>query len=210
MSALWHWLAEGRVGFMGALVIVAAVVWPTWTVCSESTFRISGLVLQLAGMVFAIRGLLAIRAHFGKPLLRHLLRDWLKRIPRWKSNRTVRGVGAVISNEAAMHARGYVWTPDKAEKPLEQRVEAILKNLERMRDDLQNHAKSLDELRLDHERHKVEIQQTAGRFESSIRIDLDKLHTADVLVSLVGLVWLTIGIVLSTLAPELAAMLDCS
>nr|ADT71689.1 hypothetical methyl-accepting chemotaxis protein [uncultured organism] len=71
---------------MGLLVIVAAALLGFVTWHSEASIRIAGYILQFIGMVFAIRGLLGIRTHFGQPLLRRLLLDWVKRFPKWKRN----------------------------------------------------------------------------------------------------------------------------
>jgi hypothetical protein len=69
---LWHWMVEAKVAFMCSLVVYLAIHlgFVTWN--SEASIRISGFCLQLIGMVFAIRGLLAIRENFGQPLLKDI------------------------------------------------------------------------------------------------------------------------------------------
>ena len=79
---------------------------------SETSIRTAGYALQLIGMVFAIRGLLCIRAHFGQPLLRVLFYEWLCRFPKWKRN-TVIAVGAATLGSVGMRARTEVWASDK-------------------------------------------------------------------------------------------------
>jgi hypothetical protein len=63
------------------------------------------------GMVFAIRGLLGIRAHFGQVPLRHLFVDWLKRFPKWKKSVVIEGVSANLVL-TGMKGRVEVWNPD--------------------------------------------------------------------------------------------------
>ena len=117
---------------MGILVVLAATLFGFVTWHSEESIRVAGYSLQLIGMIFAIRGLLGIREHFGQPLLRQLVLQWVKRFPRWKRNVVV-GVGAGYLTMAGMKDRVEVWTPDDPKKPIEQRIKAIIKNLDRIR-----------------------------------------------------------------------------
>ena len=203
ITDIWHWLAEGKIVFMCILVLIAAgtlglVVWR-----SETSIRSAGYVLQVLGMIFAIRGLLGIRAHFGQPLLRQLFVNWLKRFPKWKKNFIV-GAGAAQAAVPRMKARGEVWTPDNQDQPIEKRIEGIVKNLERIRKEQGEHTKSIEELRDSHEEHKKKVAEDNKNMEVKIRSDLESLHTSDLITSLVGLVWLTAGISMSTMAPELS------
>jgi hypothetical protein len=201
MGEIWRWLADGKLVFVCLLVIAAAVIlgFVTWN--SEASIRSAGYVLQFIGMIFAIRGLLGIRAHFGQPLLRKLLFSWIKRFPKWKRN-VVIGAGTAHMALAGMKARAEVWSPDDPDKPIEQRIEDIIKNLDRMRDEQSEHAKSIDDLKTSHEEHKKAITERTKRLEENIRTELESLHTSDLLTSLVGLVWLTVGITMSTMAQE--------
>ena len=207
LRALWTWLAEGKVVLMGLLVAVAALLLGMVTWQSEASIRISGLALQFIGMVFAARGLLQIRAHFGQTLLRDLFIEWLKRFPRWKG-RTVNLGGVSISARATMSADATVWTPDNPEHSMEQRVQAIVENLDRLRTTQSQQSTSLRELKDSHEKHRKEVAENTERLEKTLRSDLESLHTADLLTSLVGLSWLTLGICLSTVAPELHGWLS--
>lgn len=191
---------------MGFFVVVAAVLLGFVTWHSETSIRIAGYVLQFIGMAFAIRGLLGIRVHFGQPLLRRLLLDWFKRFPKWKRDIVI-GVGAGHLALVDMKARAEVWSPDDPNKPTEQRIDAILKNTERLRSEIREHAKSIDELKDRHEEHKKQVAEENRKIKKDIQSDLESLHTSDLITSLVGLVWLTLGITMSTLAPELSKWL---
>jgi len=188
--------------FMCLLVIVAAVILGFVTWSSEISIRFAGYTLQFVGMIFAIRGLLGIRAHFGQPLLSELLVDWIKRFPKLRK-KVVIGVGTAHLSLAGMKARAVVWSPDDPEKPIEQRIEYIVRNLDRVRDEQRNHAKSIDDLADNHEEHKKAITERTKKVEKDIRTELESLHTSDLITSLVGLVWLTVGITMSTMAPEI-------
>lgn len=187
---------------MCLLVIAAAVALGFCTWRSDISIRLAGYVLQLIGMIFAIRGLLSIRAHFGQTLLRKIFLNWLKRFPKWKRN-VIAGVLSANLALVGMKARGEVWTPDNSDQPIEKRIEGIVKNLERIRTEQCEHANSIDELRQSHEEHKKTVAEQAKKMEDEIHSELESLHTSDLITSVIGLVWLTVGITMSTMAPEL-------
>lgn len=186
---------------MGILVILAAVLFGFITWHSEESIRISGYVLQLSGMAFAIRGLLGIREHFGQPLLRQLFLQWLRRFPEWKRNVSISAEGSMLSI-SGMKGRLEVWIPDDPEKSIEQRIEGLVKNLDRIHDKLIEHDHAIDHIRDSHEEHKKQVAEEQVKMRKKIQSDLESLHTSDLITSLVGLVWLTVGITMSTLAPE--------
>jgi len=61
----------------------------------------------------------------------------------------------------------------------------------------------IDSLKESHEEHKKETEKRNAELETELRSDLEALHTGDFIVSLVGLIWLTAGITLSTVSPEI-------
>jgi len=200
--AFWHWLAEGKVVFMGILVIAAAVFLGMYTWCSEFSIRLAGYGLQLIGMGFAIWGLLKVRKHFKQPLLRKLFLDWVKRFPKWK--RTIRSRISPASDTVRMgHIICETWAPDNPEDPIEKRLEKILTNLDGIRETQKNYARSLAELKDSHEEHKKTVIEDYKKMEEKIKGDSEIVHTGDIITALVGLSWLTVGITMSTLAPEL-------
>jgi len=199
---LWHWIAEGKLIFLCLFVITAAIILGFVTWSSEASIRSAGYGLQFIGMLFAIRGLLGIRAHFGQPLLRELLFNWFKRFPKWKRN-VVISVGTAHIGLSGMRARAEVWSPDNPDLSIEERVERIIRNLERIRIEQGTHATLIDDLKDSHEKHKKKITEQTKEMEENIRTELESLHTSDLITSLVGLVWLTAGITMSTMSQEL-------
>lgn len=203
---VWRWLADAKLIFMCALVVFAVTLCGFVAWHSEESIRIAGYSLQFMGMIFAVRGLLKIREHFDQPLLRQLAIQWLKRFPRWKRKDVIAG-GTACIGLAGMRVRGEVWNPDDPEKPLEQRIEAIIKNLDRVREEQRSHANSIDKLKEIQEEYKRQVVEEQNNMKEKIRSDLESIHTSDLITSLVGLVWLTVGITMSTLSPELSQWL---
>jgi len=191
---------------MGLLMVLAATLWGFVACHNEESIRIAGYVLQLLGMIVAVSGLLRVREHFDQPLLRHLALQWLKRFPRWK--RSGYAIGGLPNIELSdVTGRAEAWNPDDPEKPIEQRIEAIIKNLYRVREEQREYAHSIDKLKESHEEHKNQVAEEQNNMKETIHSDLESLHASDVITSLVGLVWLTVGITMSTLAPELSQWL---
>ncbi len=188
---------------MGFFVIAVAMFFGFFIWNSEASVRISGYVLQLIGMIFAIRGLLGVRKHFGQPLLRRLIINWFKRFPKWKRN-VVIDAGSAHVTIAGMKARAEVWMTDNPNKPIEQRIDAIIKNIERIRVEQREQGNAIDILKESYEEHKKQVTEQNNKIKEDINSDLESLHTSDLITSLVGLVWLTVGITMSTLAPELS------
>ena len=203
---IWRWLAEAEIVIMCLLVIVAVVALGFGTWRTPVSIRSAGYVLQLAGMIFAIIGLLSIRKHFGQTLLRKLLWNWLKRFPKWKRS-TVVGAGAVNVALAGVKARAEVGSPDVLDQSLEKRIADIVRNLETIRNEQCEHAKSIEELKNSHEEHKTKDEEQTKKMKKEIQSDSELLHTSDLMASLAGLVWLTVGITMSTMAPELSKWL---
>ena len=201
-NEIWHWLGKGKIVFMCILVIVAVVTLGVVTWCSESSIRSAGFMLQILGMVFAIRGLLGIRAHFRQTPLRKLFFNWLKRFPRWRRG-VVHLSGTSIAAASSVSGRVDVHMPDDPNQPLEKRIENIVENLNQVRKEMAQHDKSIDDLKERQEEHKKIVAAQNKKLEANIRSDLELLHTNDLLTSLVGGIWLIVGISMSTMAPEL-------
>lgn len=204
---LWRWLAEAKLGLIGIFVIFTAVMLGFVIYRSEESIRIAGCMLQLSGMIFAIKGLLGVRKHFGQPLLRQLLFKWLGRFPKWKRNNVIKELEGNACISLRSNLSGELWTSDDPEIPIEQRIERIIKNIKRIQLRQIDHEKSIDELRNSLKALEKHLVEKNKKIKEDIQIDLELLHTGDWTTSLMGLVWVTVGITMSTLAPELSKLI---
>ena len=197
------WACEPRLVVLCFLVLLSAFLFGFYTWQSEQSIRVSGYVLQMIGMVFAIRGLLNIRAHFGQPTLKRLFIAWLYRRPKWKKH-TVKAVGGGIIPVAGLKGRLSEWIPDNPEDLLEKRIDGIIKNVERLKVENRKILEHIDELQRNQEKQHKEQEQARANMENQIRSDLESSQTNDILTSLIGLIWLTFGISMSTMSQELS------
>ena len=178
---------------MCLIVVISAIFLGVHTWCSELSIRTAGYALQLIGMVFAIRGLLSIRIHFGQPLLRKGFLDWLSRFPKWKGKVVVE-VGDMNVHISLMAARPEVWTPDRPDQPIEKRVDSIIQNLDRIRKTQREQTNLINELQKSYEKHKKAITKQVKETEDKIQTDRKSFHTS----------------VLSTFKCRIAASMFCS
>jgi len=199
---IYLWAIEAQLAFLCFSILILAVLTSFYTWPNEQTIRISGYGLQLLGMVFAIRGILYIRAHFGHATLKILSIAWLQRFPKWKKH-TVISVGTGRMGIMGLDARIEIWTPDNPKASLEKRLEGVLRNLDNLRETQRTHADQIGKLEKNHESLKKNQEKELAKIEEQVNSELETLHTNDILISLIGLVWLTFGITMSTLSNEI-------
>ncbi|UQG61029.1 hypothetical protein MIH18_03500 [Marinobacter sp. M3C] len=200
---LKHWLKEAKLIFIGVFVILLAVffgfvVWPT-----EKSIRIIGYVLQLIGMIVAVKGLFMVRSHFGHPSLGIMCLRWLKRFPKWKVEAHI-SVPTAYSVMTALDPHVEAWAPDNPESTLEHRLNAVIKNLGQLRADQGSQKKLINSLATEHQEHEKKTAKERVEIQEKIQKNLESLHTGYLVTSLLGLVWLLVGITMSTLALELS------
>jgi len=108
-----QWLAEGKIVFMGVVVIICAILLGFYTFCSETSIRLSGFALQFLGMIFAIWGLIKVRGHFGQPSFLQIFIDWWRRRPKWEKNIVI-SAQPFISRGRLIGAKPKLWAPYSA------------------------------------------------------------------------------------------------
>lgn len=200
------WVAETRLVILWCLVLILAFLVGFYTSPSELSIRSSGYALQLLGMLFAIRGVLSIRAHFGHPTFKKLSVEWLRRFPKWTRETNIH-VGAASIGISGMSADLEIWVTDNPSDPLENRVNEIVKNLERLREEQKQNSKQISQLKECNDKRHEEQDLLRINMEKELRNDYESLHTDDIFISLIGLLWLTVGISMSTMSQELFGLI---
>lgn len=203
---IFYWIAEGKAVVMGLLSVVAAFLLGFYTWSTEDSIRIVGYFLQLIGMLLAIGGLLEIREYFELPTLSSLFVDWIKRFPKWRKT-IISNLNIVEESNDAVAIFASKWSPDDPKEPLENRIHRILQNIEQMRDIQVKHSLTLADLDREQTTLIKKITVENVKLKEEFQFDLRSLHTSGFLDSLIGLILLSIGMTLSTLAPELYELL---
>lgn len=196
LGEVWAWFWQSKLLLQTIFIIACVLSYSYLTGPTETTVINGGYILQLLGILMAIRGLLMVRRYFRHPPLAGIVRDWIDRFPRWRRNTIVEPAGAELGITGH---RPYleVWAPDRPDQSLEIRVEAILQNVERLREFQQSTTRRLDDID-DHNRQRDRHHEDAlARLANTLHSDLETLHTDDILQSLIGLVWVAAGIAIS-------------
>lgn len=203
LRRLIEWVSEAKIVLFGFLSVAVAlylalVFWRT-----ESAIRCTGYTLQFLGMVLAIRGLISIRQFFGKPSIRSTVCDWFKRFPLWKKGFQGDLQANSISVSSA-RASMEIWNNDDPSLNLEQRLEAIVRNQERLREEQRKHENMILLISDNLEHHKNKTESEYIDVSKNLNMRLESLHTSELTASLVGLFFLTVGITLGTLSLEIS------
>ncbi|WP_282754747.1 hypothetical protein [Desulfuromonas thiophila] len=197
-----NWLFDARLGFLCCFVLILAFLTSFYTWPSEKSIRTTGYVLQLLGMIFAIRGVLKIREHFGQPTIKCMLSSWLSKFPKWRKHGYFEApsvhIGVTVGTGSIE-----VWAPDNPNDPVEKRLEAVLHNINSLKENQRNHFAKVLKIEKEHKKFKEDQIEKIESVKSELITELEQAHTNDILVSLVGLIWLTFGITLSTLPYEI-------
>ncbi len=207
LQRLWEWIAEAKFVLLGFLLVFIALAFSLIFLRTESAIRSTGYALQLLGMILAIRGVVGIRQFFGKPSIKSVVIDWFKRFPKWKNDQRIELQGAFHSVSGST-ASLEVWANDDPSLTVEQRLNAIVRNQERLRKEQRQQEKSLISINESLEDHKKKTEAEYNRVTREFHTRLELLHTNELTLSLVGLVFLTIGITLGTLSPEIFSWLQ--
>lgn len=202
LAALAHWLAEARLLWTGLFVVLLALLVCIRPGAREIDVRVTGLVLQWLGIGTVAVGIRETRRLFGRPGIGKLFVAWVSRFPRWR-RQVVFGAGAGALGTATASARGYVWTTIDPTAPVETRLNALTRNVERLNERLiqvQNELES--ELRKHSEALRSEQNERAQN-DQQLHLRLEAAETGGLYISAIGLVWLIVGVFLTTMSPEI-------
>jgi len=205
-KATLRWLFSPRYVWACFAVATAALVVCLRPGTPEPTIRLTGLFLQLLGVLTVALGIIETRRFFGRPPISSNIRAWLAATP-FRRPHVASAVGHASLGALTCKARGY-GTHGAGENPtVESRVEALEKNLMGVHQRITGLEQEYDQelrklgerIRSENSSLKAELGQVNGRFEA--------FGTGGVHISAVGAVWLFFGLILSTASVEIARTL---
>jgi hypothetical protein len=155
---------------------------------NESRIRMMGLILQLFGIFTVFKGILELRKLFNHPSLRTIGIKWLKSFPPYRIPKPITATLNVASTSMRAYISG-ITLPHRAgpNATIEERLSA-----------LESIFASIEHQTTEHE------QQISQLNILELEIKLETIETAGEYLSLIGLVWLFIGLVMSTASVELS------
>lgn len=203
LKAIIPWLREAKYAWLLFVIIGGALFLSFRPHTSEFHIRLIGLVLQILGICTVIWGIGETRALFGHPSFTSKAKAWLGRFPLLN-----RGVFVAASNLAVTFsvgkARAYVTSGAGQNPSVENRLDAIEKNITSIHERIDQTYKEMDD-----EFRKVgevlmQEKQSRQAEDNVIRDKLEATGTGGLHISAIGAACLFVGVVLSTLAPEIA------
>lgn len=201
-----HWNRTALPIYTLFIVIFFIIVIILYFGFTENSIRISGYILQLAGMIVTIRGVFLVRRYFGLNKLYIEFKYWLKSFPGLSPKEHV--ASFEDSNQISEKFSHSVWTPDNPKLPIEERLNAIVRNLERLNTANQNHANKIGEIDFKTDQLAIETDKKIYDSNTSIQKSIKSFHLSGINWSLVGLFWILIGITLSTLSNEISCFVN--
>jgi hypothetical protein len=205
LKALWSWLTEARYALICILIIVIASLKSFRHGASEPFIRMTGLTLQLFGILTVIWGIKVTRDFFKLPSFMSKLKDWLSRFPLLR-RQIILGVSSSGLLTSSGKARAFVTHTAGPNPTIEARVEALEKNVTSI-----NERISQTQNELDGEIHQLlnslkGEEQSRQSEDSTIRSMLEAIETGGIHITAIGASWLFFGLILSTAAIEISRL----
>jgi hypothetical protein len=190
------WLAIGFPGISLCLLYYCGV--------SERSVRFCGLFHQTIGISTVALGLYQTRKLFDKPSIMEKIFSWVKKYPNIKSkNYDLNG-----SEHIKAGSSGSITVIRKPQNDnIEERLRAAEENIVSLREDIEKvdreSMSNIKEIRvaLESEKHKREFEDQA------LKMKVEESSVGGLNISSMGTLWLLIGAIMSTIAPELEKML---
>lgn len=207
IKAIVPWISEPRLFWLCILVVGISVYCVFLEGVSELKIRIAGMFLQLCGVATVALGVRETRKLFGYPHFFQLTLAWAKRFPKYYLRRITAEVNIAIPG-IEMSVSGYTWRPADPDAPIEKRLEVIEANLSDL-----NARFDQAQQRLDHETRKIhsqldEEQLLREKDDQETRKKLEAAQTGGLRISAMGLVWLSLGIIMSSTSVEIAKLIN--
>lgn len=201
-EARHFWLAIGLIAF----ACVVALILDFWCPANrESIIRLTGLLLQLFGIGTVIWGINETRAFFGHASIVKIVSAWLQRFPHFPKKITVTMHATLPGLLGSMSAR--IVTSCKADRTIEERVEAFEKSLALTNEKIDSAKKYLDQKITKTIATIKQEEQTRAAEDLHIHKKIEATSTGGVHISLIGAIWLFVGVTLSTASPEISGWL---
>jgi outer membrane murein-binding lipoprotein Lpp len=208
LRALLSWLCEARLFWLAAGVVIAAMLYVARKGFTEPEIRITGLVLQILGIGTVAWGIRETRMLFGRPDIFRLSRDWMRRFPVYGGRVVTGSVNITVPGATARAHSGGVSVSVGPNVTVQARVEALEKKVHYLNERIDQTQAKMDQKARAQRQALEQEQQTRTREDHELRAMLEVTETGGLHISLMGALWLFVGITMSTAAPELAKWLN--
>lgn len=206
LRALVHWVRRVPVAphywcaiavLIGCIAVTGACGW------SEKAFRLSGMFLQLGGVLTVVWGILKTRADFGQPTVRSQFNRWLKEFPSFHPREITASMNGTFPGFFGEAYASVTHGPSA-----DQTVEGRLAHLEKIVKELdiaqgKTHTAVLQAEKKAQQALDEQARQFAGLL-ADVSKKIETTATGGVHVSAVGVVLLFVGTIFGGAATELS------
>ena len=201
----WQWAMRNQLFWWNIVLILATIVF-VFILRSpgESDFRVKtlGMVLQLIGVGTVWFDLTSTARAFGKTGMLVRTKNWLK--DGFSGDATIVMMGATAQANATSSCRATVRWPIDSAADHERRIEAVEKNIGKIDEDIGAIFRELDQQSAVARERAANEEQMRAQAVAEVRRELIEASVGNFPVLVFGAVWLAVGVVLSTWAPEIA------
>lgn len=205
MLRFLRWLFWPTNTWLSFIVLASALVYALVIDTSEQSIRWTGLALQLCGISTVLWGIHKIRSFFGLPSPLNGVKSWLMSAPFWPK-KTVLGSVNVQLESLRCHGRGHQ-TFKPSTRETEDRLDALEKNVDAINGRISGFQSEVDQevRRLSNDLHEEKGNRAYAH--QNLEDKLKNVGTSGAYISVIGAVWLFVGVILSTASPELSKWL---
>lgn len=187
------------------LLVVKIWQWPESVgLATDFVFRLWGMLLQFVGVLTVWLDLVGSARKFGKGRLFANTWIWLRSF--FSSGVVVGAVGASLSLMSG-RARGTVRRKLDPNDSVERRLAALEANIAYIDADLSSAYREIDQRATQLNKKVEEIQDKNNQSINELKTSLEDAAVGNFTKLVFGVVWLAIGTMISTLAPELVLIL---
>jgi hypothetical protein len=200
---VFAWLAEVRTFWLIVVVFLIAIFLPQFVGKAEDVLRWSGLVLQLLGIGVVAYTLRARSKLFDRGSVVSLATAWLKRAPRFRPpSITLTGIGTAYATSEACGVGGVVTDP-QLDKPIEAQLEVIRKQVDAIEQQFAAFTSQTNNLGGQLQAQLDAEQSERSRQHAKMKKTIGSLATDSLHLEVAGVLWLAVGMVLSTIPREI-------
>lgn len=201
----WQWAMRNKLFWWNIVLIAASVLFVGfWRSPGESDFRVKtlGMVLQLIGVGTVWFDLTSTARAFGKSGMLMRTKKWMK--DGFSGDAMVMLTGVSAQASASSFGRATVRCPVDETADQDRRIEALEKNIGKIDEDIGAIFRELDQQSVVAKERAANEEQMRAKAVAEVRRELIEASVGNFPVLVFGAVWLAVGVVLSTWAPEIA------
>ena len=193
-------LVEPRLVWTTLLVLAAAFTLAFWSPPTESRIRVAGCVLELFGLITVAWGIHATRRQFGEDSFATMILKW------WARRKRMGITGNAHVALGGLSIQGQASTMFVGRSTIEERVAQLETDLRSLTGRVDSVAEDMRQEALARENALAAERQARQQEQADINTKMALFATGGIYVSLMGVVWLFIGVTLATASNEILCL----